>query len=141
MKKRMVSFIAIFTLALSSSFIADAAVLNEVVEERELIGGVTYKHIQRLEDYGWQDVYAVQADLKAPGVKLEVLKSQNGESFLENTYQMAVDSGALAAVNADFFAAKRGQSGRGSAVGVEVRDGKLTSSASVTENMNTTGSM
>lgn len=137
MKKRMVSFIAIFTLALSGSFFADAAVLNEVVEERELIGGVTYKHIQRLEDYGWQDVYAVQADLKAPGVKLEVLKSQNGESFLENTYQMAVDSGALAAVNADFFAAKRGQSGRGSAVGVEVRDGKLTSSASVTENMNT----
>ena len=84
MKKRMVSFIAIFTLALSGSFFADAAVLNEVVEERELIGGVTYKHIQRLEDYGWQDVYAVQADLKAPGVKLEVLKSQNGESFLEH---------------------------------------------------------
>ena len=137
MKKRIVSFLAIFTLALSGSFFADAAVLNEVVEERELIGGVTYKHIQRLEDYGWQDVYAVQADLRAPGVKLEVLKSQNGESFLENTYQMAVNSGALAAVNADFFAAKRGQSGRGSAVGVEVRDGKLTSSASVTENMNT----
>ncbi len=137
MKKRIISFIAIFTLALSVCFAADAAVLNEVVEQRELIGGVTYKHIQRLEDYGWQDVYAVQADLKAPGVKLEVLKSQSGESFLENTYQMAVDSGALAAVNADFFAAKRGQSGRGSAVGVEVRDGVLTSSASVTENMNT----
>lgn len=137
MKKRIVSFIAVFMLALSVCTAADAAVLNEVIEERELIGGVTYKHIQRLEDYGWQDIYAVQADLKAPGVKLEVLKSQNGESFLENTYQMAVDSGALAAVNADFFAAKRGQSGRGSAVGVEVRDGVLTSSASVTENMNT----
>lgn len=137
MKKRMVSLFAAFFLVLLGSFSAAAAAVNEVVEERELIGGVTYRHIQRLEDYGWQDVYAVQADLKAPGVKLEVLKSQNGESFLENTYQMAVNSGALAAVNADFFAAKRGQSGRGSAVGVEVRDGELMSSASVTENMNT----
>lgn len=137
MKKKILSLCAVFMMILSFGFTASGTILSEVIEERELIGGVTYKHIQRLEDYGWQDIYVVQADLKAPGVKLEVLKSQDGASFLENTYQMAVDSGALAAVNADFFAAKRGQSGRGSAVGVEVIDGELTSSASVTENMNT----
>lgn len=137
MKKKLFCIWIALTLALSAGFSAQGAVLNEVIEEQELMGGVTYRHIQRLESFGWVDVFAVTADLKAPGVKLEALKSGKGESFLETTYQMAVEHDALAAVNADFFAAKRGESGRGSAVGVEVRDGELKSSASVEESMNT----
>lgn len=114
-----------------------AAIIQETMEEKELIGGVVYRHIQRLENSGWQDIYTVQADLKAPGVKLEVLKSNQGESYMETVSKLAADSGAVAALNADFFAAKRGESGRGSAVGVEIRDGELKSSASVAESMNT----
>ncbi len=137
MIKRKISLCTVLALIFALCIPVHGAVIHEVIEEKELIGGVTYQHIQRLEDYGWQDIYVVQADLKAPGVKLEVLKSNQGESYLETTYQLAVESDALAAVNADFFAAKRGQSGRGSAVGVEIRDGEVRSSASVAEKMNT----
>lgn len=137
MLKRLFSIITVVITLLSFSFTANAAILHEVIEEREIQTGVTYKHIQRLESYGWQDIYVVSADLKAPGVKLDVLKSKNGESFLENTYKMAQDNNALAAINADFFASKKGEENRGSAVGVEIRDGKLYSSNSVDENMNT----
>ncbi len=137
MKKRMMCLFVSICVLFATGIVANAAVLSEVLEKKELMGGVTYQHIRRLESYGWQDIHVVSADLKAPGVELSVLKSQKGESFLENTYQMAVNSDAIAAINADFFAAKRGQSGRGSAVGVEIRDGELKSSASVLESMNT----
>lgn len=128
-----VSVLMCFTLCIP----VHSAYLHEVMEEKTLLSGVTYRHIQRLENSGWQDIFVVEADLKAPGVVLEVLKSQNGESFLETTSHLAEKSGALAALNGDFFATKRGESGKGSAVGVEVIDGELKTSASVTENMNT----
>lgn len=128
-----VSVLMCFTLCLP----VHSAYLHEVMEEKTLLSGVTYRHIQRLENSGWQDIFVVEADLKAPGVKLEVLKSQNGESFLETTSRLAENADALAALNADFFATKRGESGKGSAVGVEVIDGELKSSASVEEHMNT----
>ena len=66
-----------------------------------------------------------------------MLKNQNGESYTENTFTAAKNNDTVIAVNADFFAAKRGEAGRGSAVGVEIRDGKLYSSASVAESMGT----
>lgn len=131
-----ITFTAIFGICMPK-ITADAAVLNEIFEEREIIRGVNYRYIRRLESFGFVDAYVVTADLNEPHVKLEVLKSKNGGSFLENTYKMAQESDALAAINADFFAQKRGQSGRGSAVGVEIIDGELKSSASVTESMNT----
>ncbi|MBE7037201.1 MAG: phosphodiester glycosidase family protein [Ruminococcaceae bacterium] len=137
MKKYLICITVIAALLGAMIPPVHAAVIHEVLEERELFGGVVYRHIQRLEDSGWQDIHAVQADLNAPGVKLEVLKSNKGESYMETVSKLAAESGAIAAVNADFFAAKRGESGRGSAVGVEVREGELKSSASVAESMNT----
>lgn len=137
MIKKITSLFLICTAVLSFGSFVHAAVINEVMEEKTIMRGVTYQHIRRLEEYGFQDVHVTKVDLTEPGIKLEVLKSKNGESFLENTYQLAVENDALCAINADFFAAKKGQSGRGSAVGVEIRDGELKSSASVTESMNT----
>ena len=137
MKKRLLSFIILTLFLLSFSSSVNAFVLHEVMEKREIRGGVTYEHIKRLESYGWQDIHVIYADLKAPGVKLDVLKSKKGESYLENTYKMAQEYDAVAAINADFFASKRGENGRGSAVGVEIRDGELYSSNSADENMNT----
>lgn len=135
--KKIVSILTSMLLMFTSCAFVNGAYLSEVIEEKTLMDGVTYRHIKRLEDSGFQDVFVVQADLKKPGVKFEVLKSQNGESFLEKTSVLAAESGALAALNGDFFAAKRGESGRGSAVGVEVIDGEVKSSASVEEKMNT----
>lgn len=137
MRKRLYSIFLMTVLLLCLCVPVHSAVIHEVIEEKELIGGVTYRHILRLEESGWQDIHTVQADLNAPGVKLEVLKSKQGASYMETTRDMATEADALAAINADFFAAKRGESGRGSSVGVEVLNGELQSSASVAESMNT----
>lgn len=137
MRKKLYSIFLMTAWIFSLCVPVHGAVIDEVIEEKELIRGVTYRHILRLEESGWQDIHTVQADLNAPDVKLEVLKDKQGASYMDRTSKLAKESNALAAINADFFAAKRGETGRGSSVGVEVLDGKLQSSASVTESMNT----
>ena len=137
MRKKIYSIFLMTVLIFCMCVPVHSAVIDEVIEEQELIRGVTYRHILRLEESGWQDIHVVQTDLKAPDVKIEVLKDKQGASYMDKTSNLAKAADALAAINADFFSAKRGESGRGSSVGVEVLNGELQSSASVAENMNT----
>ncbi len=132
--KRILTFLIVSILTATTVF---AAPVVDITEEKTLISGVTYKNIKGLYSSGWQDVHIVTADLNEKHLKLEVLKNQKGESYTENTLVAAKNNDTVVAVNADFFAAKRGETGRGSAVGVEIRDGKLYSSASVAESMGT----
>ena len=134
--KKTFSCVTVVALAFMLCIInsAGAYVLENVTEET-LIKGVTYTRHQRLCEGGWQDIHVVRADLSEPHLAFDVLRSADGYSFLENTYASAVASGAVAAVNADFFAAKRGQSGRGSAVGVEIKDGELNTTPASDEKM------
>ncbi len=132
-KKKTVSlFLTVFMLA--SCMTANAFVLEEK-EEKTLVKGVTYTRMQRLYDYGWQDIHVVRADLSEPHLAFDVLKSAKGNSFLEDTLTSAVANDTVAAVNADFFAAKKGQTGRGSAVGVEIIDGILRTTPASDEKM------
>ncbi len=133
MKKAIFLLISIFLFS-STAF---ALPVIEQTREETLVRGVEYKNIKGLYESGWQDVHIVTADLNEKHLSLEVLKNACGESYMENTYTAAKNNDTVVAVNADFFAAKRGESGRGSAIGVEIRDGKLYSSASVEESMNT----
>ncbi|MBE7010322.1 MAG: phosphodiester glycosidase family protein [Ruminococcaceae bacterium] len=112
-----------------------ASTLSET-ETKLLINGVTYQHIERLAENGWQDIYVVQADLNEPHLSFHVLKSSEGQSYLQNTHAMAEAAGAVAAINADFFSAKRNESGRGSAIGLEITDGVLRTSPAAYEKMN-----
>ena len=132
--KKVISLILTFLLFTMTVF---ASSVVELTEEKTLIKGVTYKNTKSLYSSGWQDIHVITADLNEEHLSLEVLKNSNGESYTQNTLQAAEENEAVAAVNADFFAAKRGEAGRGSAIGVEIRDGKLYSSASVAESMNT----
>ncbi len=132
--KKILSFLLIFLLTTTMVL---AAPVVDITEEKTLIKGVTYKNIKGLYSSGWQDVHIVTADLSEKHLSLEILKNKNGESYTENTLTSAQNSDTVVAVNGDFFAAKRGEVGRGSAVGVEIRDGKLYSSASVAEDMST----
>lgn len=129
------SALALSFAMLFLSCTAASAYLLEETEEKTLVKGVTYRHIERLYDYGWQNIHVVKADLSEPHLAFNVLRSANGNSFLENTYASAVANDTVAAVNADFFAAKRGQSGRGSAVGVEIIDGELRTTPASDEKM------
>jgi hypothetical protein len=132
--KRILTFLIVCILTATTVV---AAPVVDITEEKTLIRGVTYKNIKGLYSSGWHDVHIVTADLNEKHLKLEVLKNQKGESYTENTLTVAKSNDTVVAVNADFFAAKRGEAGRGSAVGVEIRDGKLYSSASVAESMGT----
>ena len=52
-----------------TAFAADGVYLEGIVEETALIKGVTYRHMKRLDDSGWQDIHIVRADLNEPHVK------------------------------------------------------------------------
>ncbi len=132
--KKILSFLFVFIMMITT---VCAAHVVDITEEKTLITGVTYKNIKGLYSSGWQDIHIVTADLSEKHLSLEILKNQKGESYTENTLSAAKNNDTVVAVNADFFAAKRGEAGRGSAVGVEIRDGKLYSSASVVESMST----
>jgi len=132
--KRILSFLLIFAMTTATVY---AAPVVDITEEKTLITGVTYKNIRGLYSSGWQDIHIVTADLSEEHLSLEVLKNNKGESYTENTLTAAKNNDTVVAINGDFFAAKRGEAGRGSAVGVEIRDGNLYSSASVAESMNT----
>ena len=130
--KKILSLVLILLLITAT---VSAAPVIDITEEKTLIKGVTYKNIKGLYKYGWQDIHIVTADLSEKHLSLEVLKNAKGESYTENTLEAAKANDTVVAVNADFFAAKRGEVGRGSSVGVEIRDGKLYSSASAEETM------
>lgn len=135
--RRIISILAAVILVFcTSSMISAEVYLEETVEEATLIKGVTYRHIKRLDDAGWQDIHVVRADLNEEHLKFKVLRDARGVSFLQDTLTSAKENDTVAAVNADFFAAKRGESGRGSPVGMEVIDGELKSTSATAEAMN-----
>ena len=110
--------------------------IEEIAEEKTVVKGVTYKNIKRLDDAGWQDIHIVQADLTEPHLKFNVLRSAQGVSYLETTLESAKKNDTVVAINADFFASKRGEAGRGSPVGMEIIDGEFNSTSATAESMN-----
>lgn len=132
--KKILACILMMLLALGTLPVY-AATLS-ITEQKTLIRGVTYTHMERLMENGWQDIYVVQADLKESHLKFNVLNNAEGKSHLQNTYEMAKNADAIAAINADFFSAKRDESGRGSAIGIEMTEGILHTSPAAYESMN-----
>lgn len=135
-KKITAILLAAAVLLCAAPMISAEVYLSETVEETTLIKGVTYQHIKRLDDAGWQDIHVVRADLNEPHLKFQVLRDARGVSFLQDTLTSAQAYDAVAAINADFFAAKRGAAGRGSPVGMEIIDGELNSTSATAEAMN-----
>ncbi len=133
MKKRILSLLLLICLMLSG--IPALAADLSIETEETLISGVTYRHIQKLSETGWQDIYVVQADLNEPHLKFDVLSSQSGQGVLENTFASAQNANAIAAVNADFFS-KGGGTNTGTAIGLEITDGVLRTSPAAYEKMN-----
>ncbi|MBQ3554393.1 MAG: phosphodiester glycosidase family protein [Clostridia bacterium] len=127
--------VVLFT-AFVPSALAGGAYLEDIIETKNLVKGVSYRHIKRLYENGWQDIHIVRADLTEPHLAFQVLRSEKGVSYLESTLASAKNHDTVAAINADFFASKRGESGKGSPVGMEVIGGELHSTASTAESMN-----
>ncbi len=132
MKKKLLSWLLLFCLV-TVSLPAFATTLSMTTEET-LIKGVTYRHIEKLAENGWQDIFVVTADLNEPHLQFDVLSHASGKSHLENTYASAVNHDAIAAINADFF--QSAGSGRGTAIGLEMTDGVIRTSPAAYEKMN-----
>ncbi len=135
MKKQCFALLLALLLLLSCLPVS-ANTFTVTYEEKTLMTGLTYRHYAELLDNGWQDIHVVQADLTKPHLKFDVLSNPEGKSYLQNTYESAKTFDALAAVNGDFFAAKKGESGRGSAIGLEIKAGEMLTSPAAYESMN-----
>ncbi len=132
MLKKIIAIFTAFAVTLPVSVSAKAIYENKT--NTNIASGIIHTNVVRLDGAGWQNINIIEADLTSPYVKTKVLTATNLNT-LETVEKLANDNDTAAAVNADFFAWKSGESGKGSAVGTIMNDGTLLSSSSETDGM------
>lgn len=125
MIKRRKTLLSIILLILCVSFSSVAVKLSQEIQTEEIARGVTLTEMRLQTNSGWVDIYVLEADLSQPGVKVDALASSNGLSSPQTMSSMARESGAIAAVNADFFLI----SSTGVPIGSHVQSGRLVKSS------------
>lgn len=130
MKKKILSVLLTIVLLAAPALQGYAARLNvlyQKVTEVPLAGGVVRQDYQMLSSVGWINANVVKVDLTNPYLNYTPIFSDNGISNLVTTKTLANQNNAIAAVNADFFAWAK-ESGKGSPVGLLIKDGQMLSS-------------
>jgi hypothetical protein len=84
-------------------FAASEEIIYEKRSSEIISTGVTHESIQRFLPSGWLNINVFKVDLQNPYVKLDIINSPNGIGSLANVKAMAQNSGAVAAINSDFF--------------------------------------
>lgn len=124
--KKLTILLTVFILSLAPTAFGAIYTYNET---EDIMNGVQLRHIRRYDAYGWLNINAVSADLKAPNIKLELLKGVNTDSL---TSMAGLVSGSenrvLAAANGDFFDNTRPAYSQGFSIGLEVKGGELLQS-------------
>ncbi len=126
MKKFYICLLAIVLMVQSNAFAYDLLYRNE--ESTQLAAGLTQRHIRLLTAEGWIYADVVTADVADGAFAIEPLIARGGVSVLADVKSLAADSGAVAAINADFF--NYGTAGRGSPIGLLMKGGEVLSSGS-----------
>ena len=107
---------------------------SEIIFERiieEPVGmGVNYRMIQRLTERGWVTAHVLVVDLKNPYTEIKTLTPEN-LSQRESVLTMAQRSGALGAINGDFYATDI----MSFPIGPTVKDGRFLKQPTLTETM------
>lgn len=127
MKKLLPIFIVVTILF--SSFSTNAArleILYEKVTEKALSKSVKQTDYKMLTTAGWINANVVETNLDDEYLDMKPIFSSNGITSLATVKTLATENNAIAAVNADFFAWAKA-TGKGSPIGLLVRDGKLLS--------------
>ncbi len=121
-RKRLFSFLLIFSLVFSISAFAYQTVYSDI-EKQDIVSGVETIHAKLLTNEGFIRYNAFIIDEKDETISIETLR--NIESFrrLKRVSSMIDNPNIIGGVNASFFSAK---SGKGDSIGVEVKDGKLS---------------
>ena len=124
MKKAIITAL-IGALLISST--AHAETIFEEMTESQITKGVTYKSVDTFTDSGWIRADIVRVDLTDPDLELKVLTPSSGTSKLSNVKTMAEENKTKAAINADFFNLKSGETNM---LGMLYQNGKLISTPS-----------
>ena len=101
-----------------------AEILYDQVSTETVTKGVTYEKNHRLTAEGWQDIHVLKIDLNDSNLAVKPLESQTEYGLKEALWRMVDDTGAVAAVNGDFFGLKGTYS---ASFGPVVRDGNIIS--------------
>lgn len=126
--KKLTSLILALMLVFTSAYAA--APIYSLYDETEYIDGLKISHIRSLTKNGWLNINIASADLSKDYIDAELLKDENDIRKLTNVKTLAEKADTYVAVNGDFFSWSSTEKGKGSPVGVEIKDGeKLTSYA------------
>lgn len=107
-------------------------VTDEDVSEEIISRGVVLKSIKMKTDEGPLNVYVLEADLSDPYVKIDTIIGSDGTLEKNQVVtEMARRTGAVAAVNGDFF--QMAESGR--TIGLACQDGQLVESPAMRNDM------
>lgn len=98
--------------------------LYDQVTTEMVTKGVTYEKNHRLTAEGWQDIHVLKMDMNDPNLVLAPMESQTEYGLKETLLKMVNDTGAVAAVNGDFFGMKGDYS---ASFGPVVKEGSLIS--------------
>ncbi|USF29925.1 phosphodiester glycosidase family protein [Clostridium sp. MD294] len=132
MRKRHFFMKKIIGLVLAGSMLCSAwnvqafaaEILHDQISTEIVTKGVTYEKNHRFTTEGWQDIHVLKIDLNDPNLVFQPLESQTEYGLKETLLKMVEDTGAVAAVNGDFFGMKGEYS---ASFGPVVRDGNIIS--------------
>ena len=104
MLKRIAAISAAAILLLSSSAYGSSLyTVYDLSEEIRLSKSITYERIEKYTSSGWMNINVIRADLTDEYTEVKPINSEKGVSNRDVLSSMIKTSGALAAVNGDFF--------------------------------------
>lgn len=128
-KRRAVSLLLClffcFTIVMPLPVEAYSLIHEDIVTE-PVAAGVTMQRFLQQTDEGSLKIFVLRIDLTNPYVRLDVLIGADDRSFdrVSPVLEMARQTGAVAAINGDFFITKEGKH----PLGFTVKDGQLVTS-------------
>ncbi len=106
-----------FSTFFNTSSTYAATILHQTENESRISSGTVLKNYNLFTDAGWINVNVLEVDLTDKYTSIGLLTSSDGASKLKNVLSMAQNSGAIAAINGDFFS---GSSGKGHSIGLSI---------------------
>ncbi len=127
MRKSIFTCLVVLSVLYFSAACAFGAPLWESDTTQTITSGVQLRKLDRFYQNTWDQIRVLYVDLDNPYIDLRVLTAKNGTSARETTLSMAQRTGAVAAVNGDFF---NMFSGPTNMLGMVVQNGEMMSSPS-----------
>lgn len=130
--KRISALLTAFCVAaaLTPSAYAAPSVLSGA-QINKIAYGINEYHLQKEMYDGMQNIYVAEVDLTRDYIDVEALFSSGGVSRKSTVLNMAKNSGAFVAVNADFFQTSGSDSMSATPTGTLLRDGEILSTPSL----------